>query len=339
MLDGLDPAGQPFRKCLHILQKLCASKMMLPSSYEVSGKLSFNSTDAIAYGGFCDVYDGSLDLERVCVKRLRVSAAGDRALTKRSLCKEAVVWKHLDHPNIVPFKGVTFDPLQLVSKWIPGGELKEYVVRGSSQANLISLLLGVAKGLGYLHSRNVIHGDLKGANILIDANDNPRIVDFGLATVARDSDSLASTSGQMGTTARFTAPEILKGLGRPSKASDVFAFGMVVIEAFTGRVPFSGCIGFKAMTNILAGIHPERPIHPGLTDQLWTLTQQCWEEEPYDRPSIDSVIEQLSVPSSISRWVSYSSMTTEMLARYSTRLVRNQLSRTGLKFRKRASPR
>ena len=88
-----------------------------------------------------------------------------------------MVWKHLDHPNIVPFKGITFEPLQLASEWIPGGELKEHI-RRNPNANLISLvgllvctsglhlihfqLLGVAKGLGYLHSCKLIHGDLKG---------------------------------------------------------------------------------------------------------------------------------------------------------------------------------
>ena len=108
-------------------------------------------------------------------------------------------------------------------------------------------MLGIAEGLGYLHSCNVIHGDLKGvrtgvrflaltlmvttqANILVDAAGNARIVDFGLATVARDSKSLTSTTDEQGITARYTAPEILKGLGCHSKESDVFAFGMVITE-------------------------------------------------------------------------------------------------------------
>ena len=47
--------------------------------------------------------------------------------TLEMFCKEAVVWKRLNHPNIVPFRGVTFDPLQLISEWMPGGELREYV--------------------------------------------------------------------------------------------------------------------------------------------------------------------------------------------------------------------
>ncbi|KAF9789158.1 kinase-like domain-containing protein [Thelephora terrestris] len=295
ILDGLNPAEQPqaFGRCLRTLRKICGSNKILPLTYEISGKLSFNSDYAVAFGGFCDAYTGSLGPDKVCIKRLRVSSTGDQELVKKSLCKEAVVWKHLDHPNIVPFKGITFEPLQLASEWIPGGELKEYI-RRNPDANLISLLLGVAKGLGYLHSCKLIHGDLKGANILVDAVGNPRIVDFGLATIARDSKSLETTNDHQATTLRFTAPELLQARAPHSNESDIFAFGMVVIEVFTGKVPFSKFISYAAMANIMNGVRPERPLHPGLTDDLWTLTRKCWEENPQDRPQIDSVVTHLS---------------------------------------------
>ena len=67
-------------------------------------------------------------------------------------------------------------------------------------------------------------------NILIDWNGNPRIVDFGLATVTQDTSSLDSTSEERVTTARYTSPEVLRETGRHSKESDVFAFGMVITE-------------------------------------------------------------------------------------------------------------
>ncbi|KAF9647907.1 kinase-like protein, partial [Thelephora ganbajun] len=162
------------------LQKICSSRMILPSMYEVSGELSFDTMQIVAYGGFCDVYKGSLGGEGVCIKWLRITTTGDQAMVKQALCREAVVWKRLNHPNIVSFKGVTLEPLQLVSEWMPGGELREYI-RNNREANLVNLLLGVAKGLDYLHSCDVIHGDLKGANILVDATGNAQIVDFGLA--------------------------------------------------------------------------------------------------------------------------------------------------------------
>ena len=59
--------------------------------------------------------------------------------TFQMFCKEAVVWKRLNHPNVVPFRGVTFEPLQLISEWMPGGELREYVKnnRGTSLVSLV----------------------------------------------------------------------------------------------------------------------------------------------------------------------------------------------------------
>ena len=101
--------------------------MILPSTYEVYSELSYSITTPIAFGGFGDVYKGYLGHENVCIKRLRIAAGGDRTLVKqvshphnlrpeyyhlttlKALCKEAVVWKHLNHPNIVSFRGVTFE--------------------------------------------------------------------------------------------------------------------------------------------------------------------------------------------------------------------------------------
>ena len=70
-------------------------------------------------------------------------------------------------------------------------------------------------------------------------------------------------------------------------------------KAFTGKVPFSNCIAATAMTNIITGVRPERPTHPDFIDGLWTLTQRCWEERSQDRPQIASIIEQLSVTTSV----------------------------------------
>lgn len=109
-------------------------------------------------------------------------------------------------------------------------------------------LLGVAKGLDYLHSSNVVHGDLKGvrrslcifsdsysrrpvqSNIQVDAHGKPRLSDFGLATIARDTNSLDTATEERDTTIRYSAPEILMDTERHCKESDVFAFGMVIIE-------------------------------------------------------------------------------------------------------------
>ena len=253
-----------------------------------------------------------------------------------------MVWKHLNHPNIVPFKGVTFDPLQLVSEWMPGGELREYV-GNNWDTNLIILVrrllpnfdavsqpppsqsLGIAEGLNYLHSSGVIHGDLKGvwiitdsvypdsrrsqSNIVIDDFGNPRITDFGLATIVRDPNSYVSTSEDQGHTLRWTAPEIFGGEAA-TRESDVFSFGMVIIEVsedrsttsqrpyllvkiFTGEIPFKRVPTSEVVVRVTSGDRPKRPTHPKFTDPLWELTQSCWRATAQDRPKMEDVLEEL----------------------------------------------
>jgi serine/threonine protein kinase len=92
-------------------------------------------------------------------------------------CKEAVMWKPLKHRNIVPLLGVTHAPFQLISEWVPGGILPEYIKNnpGADRLGLVGIhpshlsythshyqLSDVAEALNYLHSSNVIHGDIEG---------------------------------------------------------------------------------------------------------------------------------------------------------------------------------
>ena len=171
------------------------------------------------------------------------------------------MWKRLTHDNIVPFKGVTLNPFQIVLEWIPGGDLVSYINLNprASPVKLVSLsfvllcntslvshqLVDVAKGLEYLHFYDVIHGDLKGVrpssssssaaslvgtlqpNILVDASGRARITDFGSA---QSREIFYQTTMSYSHTARWTAPEILDGDGEACKQTDIFSFAMVMIE-------------------------------------------------------------------------------------------------------------
>jgi len=197
----------------------------------------------------------------------------------------------LAHPNILPLLGVDTASLQFVSEWMPGGNLPD-CIEGHSGPDRLGLLSGTAKGLYYLHSRNVIHGDLKGSNILVDDSGHARIAGFGSATVTRSLDSSQSSSSNHRYTALWAAPEVLNG-GTYGKEADIFSFAMVMIEVFAGLVSLGG--GLLAAT-ILARTHgrrPPRPTDPIFTDDLWTLTQRCWNQDPRLRPDAKGVLEVL----------------------------------------------
>ena len=145
---------------------------------------------------------------------------------------------------------------------------------------------------------------------MVDASGNPRITDFGLATIARDPSSFPGDPDGQGYTPRWTAPEILQFGKTATKESDIFSFGMVIIEVggdrstirrspnpltevFTGEVPFNGIVASAAMKSIMDGGRPMRPDHPDLTESLWMLTRRCWAKEARDRPKMREVIKEL----------------------------------------------
>ncbi|KAF9643026.1 kinase-like protein [Thelephora ganbajun] len=281
-LDYLDSSSPAFRKCLRELRSICGTKAILPTSYTLPFDLITVGPIPFASGGFGDVYKETFNA------------------ASKIFCQEAVMWKHLKHPNILPLLGVTMFPLQLISNWMPGGDLSGYVQKNSN-ADRLGFLSDVAKGLHYLHSCNVIHGDLKGFNILVDVVGNSaraRIADFGLAIVTKNLNSLRPATGQPFHTPLWSAPEVLYG-ENPSKESDIFSFAMIMIEVFTGAIPFNGRSAFVAVSAIMGGERPPRPAHPTLTDNLWTLMQRCWDHNPRLRPEISEVL-QILLPSSVS---------------------------------------
>lgn len=292
-LDTLDPTSSGFRKCLRELRHICGTRMILPLSYTLSSRVLHIGRQPVASGGSGDVYEGTLDNIRVCVKRVRVYSRDGPQKPSEAFLKEAVVWKRLEHKNIVHLLGITATPLQLISEWMPGGDLTEYIEK-HPDTNRLSLLCDIAEGLYFLHSRNIVHGDLKGPNILVDGTGHARITDFGLATVTQNLDSIRSASDEQGHTARWTAPEILNDQGSYSKEADVFSFAMVMIEVFTGAVPFSPNLPAAAMLAIMGGKRPSRPTHPTFTSGLWALMQHCWNQDPHFRPQVSGILKVLS---------------------------------------------
>ncbi|KAF9642605.1 kinase-like protein, partial [Thelephora ganbajun] len=126
-------------------------------------------------------------------------------------CKEVVTWKSLRHPNVLLLLGVTMNEYHfaMVSERMENGNINEFV-RANPDADRLGLLVDVARGLIYIHGQDMIHGDLKGANILIDQTRHARVADFGLLTVVSDSpNQLSSNSHTQGGTVRWMSPELI----------------------------------------------------------------------------------------------------------------------------------
>ena len=141
------------------------------------------------------------------------------------------------------------------------------------------------------------------ANILIDNDGHARLADFGLLTIVSDSTHpTASSSSKSSGTTKWMSPELLDpdrfGLknSRPTKESDRYALGMVVLEVLTGQAPFPRYTGLTVMRKIVDGERPERPQGPEavwFTDNLWEALELCWSPQPKHRPTPEIVFERL----------------------------------------------
>ncbi|KAJ7483794.1 kinase-like domain-containing protein, partial [Mycena galericulata] len=197
-------------------------------------------------------------------------------------CKEALVWQGLRHQFILPFLGIdrrTFpSAFCLVAPWMKNGTVLKYLKeRGLEEVN--RLFLEIAQGLEYLHSKNIVHGDLRGSNILISDDFHACLADFGLATTVSISDTEATTysptSSKHAGSVRWFAPELIspqqfgceKFVRTP--ATDVYAFACVCVELHTGNPPFSESVDAAAMLKVIAGERPQRPVT--VLDGTWNL--------------------------------------------------------------------
>ncbi|TDL24594.1 kinase-like protein [Rickenella mellea] len=262
-------------------------------------------TDPVAGGGFSDVWKGYFAEETVAMKALRIYKQSVRECVLKEFSHEAVIWRQLRHPNILPFYGVfkgdaLFDRLCLISPWMDAGNVNDYL-GDHPDSDRLSLLSDVAQGLEYLHlfQPPIIHGDLKGANIFVSPSYTACLGDFGLARF-RDSleSTLGATTGNTLGTLRWQAPELLN-IGesvRQSEQCDIYSFGCVCLELMTGRPPFSETRNDAAvMMAIAKGQIPQRPLENalerGLDDTLWAWMQQCWNFDPALRPKVVQLVE------------------------------------------------
>ncbi|KAJ6486687.1 kinase-like domain-containing protein, partial [Mycena sanguinolenta] len=222
--------------------------------------------------------------------------------------KEALVWQDLRHPFILPLLGidrVTFAPsFWMVSPWMKYGTVLKYL-RDHGQGDVNRLLLEIAQGLDYLHSMNVVHGDLRGTNILISDDGNASVFnaclsDFGLATTIADADSttagVTSSSNRAGSV-RWFAPELIEPtrFGCPkflrTKASDVYAYACVCLELYTQSPPFAHLLDITAFLRVIEGKRPEQP--PTMPAALWQLVSTGWAEDFRARPNIHDIAVKL----------------------------------------------
>lgn len=236
---------------------------------------------------------------KVAVKRLL-----PRKYNKETLLefrKEIQIFKRLNaykHPNILSFYGAISTPpnLGLVTELL---EMSLFDLLHNTNIRLTwaikeKMAVGSSDGLSFLHGHSIIHRDLKSANLLLNKNFEVKIMDFGLARIKADHDTMTGQTG----TYQWMSPEVIKGQ-KYTESADIYSLGIIFWEICMEKIPFEGMNGIQASVAVVT-----RKLRPPLWSKEkkpligkvnWTrLIQHCWHQNARKRPNIKQVCDWLS---------------------------------------------
>lgn len=237
----------------------------------------------IGEGGMGIVYRGlDLDTQRpVAIKILTAERNDDeyQEILARFI-REGDVLRRLDHPNIVQILDVVEEAEHrfIIMELVKGGSLYERLKRYHPLPieQVVAIMLELADALARAHHLNIIHRDIKPGNILLAEDDTPRLTDFGISYVAGQSRMTAS--GQVVGTLSYISPELLRN-APPDPRSDIWAFGVLLLELLTNTRPFDRAHTVATIQAILTERPPDleklRPDTPlALVDLIYRMLEK-----------------------------------------------------------------
>ncbi|KAF9579527.1 hypothetical protein BGW38_004178, partial [Lunasporangiospora selenospora] len=215
------------------------------------------------------------------VKRIKIDGLKDHEM--EMLMQEVELLKSLAHPSIVKYEGFvkTDDYLNIILEYVENGSLlRTLKLFGPFPEKLVvAYVVKILEGLVYLHGKQVVHCDLKSANILTTKNGNVKLSDFGVSLNLKVKESYF---GAVAGTPNWMAPEVIELKGA-SPASDIWSLGCTVIELLTGRPPYADLL---PMTTLFRIVEDERPPLPSnLSVDLLDFLCQCFQKDPNLRPN------------------------------------------------------
>lgn len=283
--DESPTSDMPFPVDLHQRQ---APEPPPPDDWELEA-VEIKFQERIASGAFGDLYKGSYCGQDVAIKILHNVQDDSQQLSE--FLQEVSIMRKVRHKNVAQFIGAcTRKPnLCIVVEYMPGGSVYDYMRRAGAlkQPTLLRVAVEICRGMDYLHKRNIVHRDLKAANLLMDETGVVKIADFGVARVMDGAGIMTAETG----TYRWMAPEVIehKPYGR---AADVFSFGILLWELLTGMVPYQDLTPLQAAVGVVQkGLRPIIP--PNTPGSLAAIMTTCWARDPSQRPSFEELREQL----------------------------------------------
>ncbi|MBE2215173.1 MAG: protein kinase, partial [Opitutaceae bacterium] len=272
-----------------------------PAGLTVPGRLGeFELIEELGRGGMGVVYAARQPgLNRIVALKVLGGTTPTTPEAQSRFEREAVSIARLHHPNIVAvhaagrFEGRLYYAMDLVD----GLDLTRVCVPDPLDPHdAAQLVAAVARAIHHAHEAGIVHRDLKPSNVLLDADETPRVVDFGIARWIQEPADLTRTGQILGSPA-FMAPE--QAIGQSSPAGDIHALGGLLFFTLTGRPPFEGETALEVLGRVTSD--PARPpgaLRPGVPPPLDAITLRCLAKRPADRYGT-----ALEVADDLERWL------------------------------------
>ncbi|KAJ0500147.1 putative glycerophosphodiester phosphodiesterase, protein kinase RLK-Pelle-LRK10L-2 family [Helianthus annuus] len=285
---------------------------LAPKRYKYSEieKMTNSFLEKLGHGGYGSVYKGQLPNGHLVAVKLLSEATGNG----EDFINEVASIGRTSHVNIVTLLGFCFEGKKraLLYKFMPNGSLDKFLRGDGSHLDwntLFQIAKGIARGLEYLHkgcNTRIVHFDIKPHNILLDEEFVPKISDFGLAKLCKTKESIVSVMGARGT-AGYMAPEVFfKSLGGASHKSDVYSYGMMVLEMTGARKHNNTSVNSTSEAYFPDWVYKQVEVGGDLEDygvtseeeeelarKMMIVSLWCIQSNPSDRPSISKVVEML----------------------------------------------
>ncbi|KAJ3078291.1 tRNA 2'-phosphotransferase 1, partial [Physocladia obscura] len=269
--------------------------------------LQIDATDKLGSGPYGQVVGGMYGQNCVAVKTLLEGLVN--GMEKKEILREATIWHNLKHPNIVTLWGISYgadgvsNPCLVMERM--AASLHNHIYSDNPPLFRVRLQFcaQIAAALAYMHSLMppVIHANLKPNNVLIDATGQAKITDFGLAHLQNLTSAYGSIMRdcpQKHGAILFAPPEAFKHGYIATIAYDTYCFAMTMFEILFREPPFFRENQDAIMYWVIDGEQPNRPSTSDaeeVPDACWELINECWNQDPKLRPSMDDVFQRISV--------------------------------------------
>lgn len=264
----------------------------------------------IGQGSFGSVYLAlhAVTGELMAVKQVEMPSSSASHIDQKktnmveALKHEIGLLRDLKHPNIVQYLGSNSDEthLNIFLEYVPGGSVATMLVNyGPLGESLIqNFVRQILTGLSYLHSKDIIHRDIKGANILVDNKGSVKISDFGISKRVEAS-TLLTPAGKKGNprvslqgSVFWMAPEVVRQTAYTRKA-DIWSLGCLIVEMFTGSHPHPNCTQLQAIFKIGGSGDASPTIPDHASDEAKSFLKRTFEIDHEKRPSSDELLASL----------------------------------------------